>query len=425
MPSRIQISISILGALNISELQNFDPFVFLNSNKPNGKNLLALGAKKDTSHFDEGDQLGQLQNLHITDSDWLFGFMTYDLKNQLEVLKSENKPSFNLPILYFFQPKVVIEWCNESGIIHFYQEDYSEAEIRLLVSQLFKTQNNRVESVPEVTFHSNISKEAYLNQVEFLLNELRYGNIYEVNFCQQFQAIETTFDPFQGYVELNKISPVPFSAFLRKKDFFALCASPERYLSHKNGRMISQPIKGTIKRDPDVLVDAQLISDLQHSKKDKKENVMIVDLVRNDLSRTAKKGSVQVDELFGVHTYPQVHHLVSTISSELKPNLHPIEAIKTSFPMGSMTGAPKVSAMELIEQTENFKRQLYSGSIGYIKPNSDFDFNVVIRSLFFDHQTKQLSFAVGGAITSDSIPEKEYEESMLKAKAIFQMFGKT
>ena len=202
-----------------------------------------------------------------------------------------------------------------------------------------------------------------------------------------------------------------------------MCASPEQYLQKTGNKIISKPIKGTIKRSSEFEEDELLKAKLFNSEKDKSENVMIVDLVRNDFSKCAEKGSVKVDELFGVYSFPQVHQMISTVSARLKAGVSGVSAIKSSFPMGSMTGAPKIKAMELIEKEEVFKRGLYSGSVGYFNPEGDFNFNVVIRSLFYSPELTQLSFAIGGAITDGSNALDEYEESLLKAKAIFEVFN--
>ncbi len=249
------------------------------------------------------------------------------------------------------------------------------------------------------------------------------GDIYEVNFCQEFYDENADIDPFSVYQALKEISPVPFGAFYRLGDKYLMCASPERFLKKVDSKLISQPIKGTAKRGLTEEEDQAIINELQTNPKERAENIMITDLVRNDLSRSACKGTVNVDELCGVYTYPQVHQMISTISSELRDDIDPIDAIKMAWPMGSMTGAPKVSAMKIIEELECTKRSMYSGSIAYITPEKDFDFNVVIRSLLYDTNTKYLSCTFGGAITMQSKAESEYEECLLKAKAIKSIFA--
>ncbi len=220
------------------------------------------------------------------------------------------------------------------------------------------------------------------------------------------------------YRNLNRISKAPFAAFLKYQNKHALCASPERYLKKTKDTLISQPIKGTAKRAASKEEDALIKQQLQNDTKEKAENIMIVDLVRNDLSRIAHKGSVQVEELCKVYSFQQVHQMISTIRAKVPPRTHPVTLLQNTYPMGSMTGAPKVAAMTLIEREEETKRGLYSGSIGYFSPEGDFDFNVVIRSILYNRENRYTSFSVGSAITAQSIPEKEWEECLLKAKAM-------
>ena len=257
-------------------------------------------------------------------------------------------------------------------------------------------------------------------EVEKLKEEIQYGNIYEVNYCQAFYQEQIQLQPEAFFHQLNAHSPMPFASFYKQNQNVLMGASPERYLCKRGDKLFSQPIKGTYRRGKNSEEDKQLKKALREDLKEQTENVMIVDLVRNDLSRTAAKSSVKVEELFGVYTFPQVHQLISTVSSTLKSNIHFTEAIRSSYPMGSMTGAPKISAMKLIDQHEKTKRELYSGSVGYIDPYGNFDFNVVIRSLLYDTEKQYLSLTVGGAITNQSDAEKEYEECLLKAKAIFE-----
>jgi len=257
------------------------------------------------------------------------------------------------------------------------------------------------------------------------LSHIHRGDIYEANFCQEFYSENSTINPVEVYQHLNEISKPPFATFLKLKDKYLLSASPERYLKKDGNNMISQPIKGTEKRAKSKEEDANLISELEKNPKERAENIMIVDLVRNDLSRSAIKGSVKVEELCKVYTFEQVHQLVSTVSCKVKNNVHPVDIIKDTFPMGSMTGAPKISAMKIMEKLEETKRGLYSGAVGYFTPEGDFDFNVIIRSILYNSTEKYVSYSVGGAITAQSIPEKEYEECLLKAKAMKQVLLNT
>jgi para-aminobenzoate synthetase component 1 len=230
-------------------------------------------------------------------------------------------------------------------------------------------------------------------------------------------------NPVETYLRLSEISSAPFGAYYKLNDKYLLCSSPERFMKKAGNKLISQPIKGTIKRGGTDEEDIELKHSLLNDVKERAENVMIVDLVRNDLAKSCRPGSVKVEELFGIYTYPTVHQMISTVTGELDEQTHFIDALRNAFPMGSMTGAPKIEVMKLIEYYETTKRGLFSGSVGYITPDGDFDFNVVIRSLFYNEANKYLSYSTGGAITYDSIPEKEYEECMLKAKGIMKALG--
>ena len=270
-----------------------------------------------------------------------------------------------------------------------------------------------------VAVKNRITKADYINTIHKLQQYILRGDCYEINFCQEFFAEHAVINPLQVYHKLIAISPNPFAALYKVNDKFCICASPERYLKKDGNTIISQPIKGTTKRD---LIsqerDLENKNYLSQSEKEKSENVMVVDLVRNDLSKVCKQGTVKVDELFGVYSFPQVHQMISTISGQAKDDIDWVDIIKATFPMGSMTGAPKKRVMELIEQYEQTKRGLFAGAIGYISPNGDFDFNVVIRSIFYNATTQYLSFQAGGAITFYSNAEKEYEESILKVAAM-------
>ena len=344
---------------------------------------------------------------------WLFGFLSYDLKNELENLNSKNKDELGFPELSFFEPEIRVEVKNQKVRI----EGIGCYEFKELLKQV-EVCFDRI-SISEIK--NRISKKEYIENVLKLKRHIQLGDVFEVNFCQEFFAKNSYFDPLTVYAELTEKSPVPFGVFLKLDGLYCLGASPERFLKKSGEKIISQPIKGTGRRGFSVEDDKKQINLLKESLKERSENVMIVDLVRNDLSKIAKKGSVRVEELFGIYSFPQVHQMISTISCEVDSGKSSIEIIKQCFPMGSMTGAPKVKAMELIENYESSKRGLFSGAIGYIKPNGDFDFNVVIRSILYNEMNGYLSFMVGGAITIHSNPEEEYKESLLKARAIFEV----
>ena len=363
----------------------------------------------------------KLKQFYDESPSWLFGHFSYDLKNKIENLSSRNESHFNFSLINFFEPAyMVIQPRNSKQVEFWYNEGVNKARLNNLIVELQTGENEKPKAVKLPEFKSRISNEEYIEAVEALQGEIRYGNIYEVNFCQEFYADDVEMDSFDLFLHLNKRSPMPFAAYYRLGGESLICASPERFLCKKGSKIVAQPIKGTAKRDLDDVLDNQIKQSLKDDLKEQTENVMIVDLVRNDLSRTAVKSSVKVEELFGAYTFPSVHQLISTVSSQLKDGVHFIDVIEKSFPMGSMTGAPKVSAMQIIDRYEASRRELYSGSVGYITPGGDFDFNVVIRSFLYSEIKKRLSYTVGGAITHLSDPHKEYEECLLKAKAIFE-----
>tara|TARA_R110002126_G_scaffold95957_1_gene224926 strand:- start:628 stop:1530 length:903 start_codon:yes stop_codon:yes gene_type:complete len=277
-----------------------------------------------------------------------------------------------------------------------------------------------VEEEKEKTLYiqQRVSKEAYLKKISKMLDYIHHGDLYEANFCMEFYAENASINPLEKFLKLNEISQPPFAVYFKNNNQFLLSASPERYLKKENENLISQPIKGTAKRFSDPVKDEVSKNNLASDPKERAENIMITDLVRNDLSHTAQKGSVTVKELCGMYSFMQVHQMISTVTSKLDFQYTAIDAIKSTFPMGSMTGAPKIAAMKIIEELEETKRGLYSGAVGYFTPNGDFDFNVVIRSILYNQEKKYVSFSVGSAITSLSIPESEYEECLLKAKAM-------
>ncbi len=266
-------------------------------------------------------------------------------------------------------------------------------------------------------------KKHYLEKVKKLKHHIQLGNIYEINYCIQFTAEEVEINPYQLFLKLNAVSEAPHACLAKFDDDWIICSSPERFIQRSGNKLITQPIKGTARRGSNLAEDEHLKNNLKNSLKEKTENVMIVDVARNDLSRIAEKGSVQVEELFGVYSYRQVHQMISTVSCTIDKTCSFDEIINATFPMASMTGAPKIRAMQLIDEFENFKRNFYSGSIGFIDKSGDFDFNVVIRSMVYNERNKTISFSVGSAITSMCEPEKEWEECMIKADALLKLLN--
>lgn len=359
-------------------------------------------------------------------NDWIFGYLSYDLKNDIENLKSENYDGLNFPELFFFQPKKIVR-INGSQVDFIYLnmvDDEISADFHDITNKEKKEPVNDLNTA-DLRIKMRIFKDEYFRQVDKMLGHIHRGDIYEANFCQEFYAENARIDPVGTYKKLNEISAAPFATFLKLNDKYLISATPERYIQKQGNKIISQPIKGTAKRSENNIEDELLKHRLSEDEKERAENIMIVDLVRNDLSKSALKGTVKVEELCKVYTYKQVHQMVSTISSEIAPTENPVDVIQDTFPMGSMTGAPKVSAMRIIEELESFKRGLYSGAVGYFTPENDFDFNVVIRSILYNETEEYVSYAVGSAITAKASPIHEYEECLLKAKAMREVLENT
>ncbi|MES2239325.1 MAG: anthranilate synthase component I family protein [Bacteroidota bacterium] len=369
-----------------------------------------------TDYFNAFEDLKQYQQ---STQDWIFGYLSYDLKNDIEVLKSNNFDGLGFPDLFFFQPKkLFLAKGNQVEIryLNFCDDEFvaDMDEIKAIVTD-FDVLNNTID------IQQRISADQYREKVSKMLEHIHHGDLYEANFCMEFYAENARIDPLDTFLKLNEISKPPFAVYFKNHKQFLLSASPERYLKKEGELLISQPIKGTAKRFLDPIEDEESKNKLANDAKERAENIMITDLVRNDLSHTAQKGSVQVTELCGIYSFLQVHQMISTITSRLDSQYSVVDALRETFPMGSMTGAPKISVMKIIEELEETKRGLYSGAVGYFTPEGDFDFNVVIRSILYNQENQYLSFSVGSAITSLSVPEKEYEECLLKAKAMFEV----
>ena len=402
--------------------QQFETAIFLDSNNYQQQYSsfdCALAVDEFTSiKTDVHHAFEKLKEYQTITQDYILGYISYDVKNDTEQLSSNNFDGLDFADLFFFQPQKIIFIKGNTIEFHYLQMVDDEIEVdfnEILQSKPFDCAQGDHSSIK---IKLRIHKDEYHQKVTDILQHIHKGDIYEANFCQEFYAENAEINPLKVYQDLNNISEPPFAVFLKMNHQYLLSASPERYIRKEGTKVISQPIKGTAKRLISSIDDEKIASDLARDPKERSENVMIVDLVRNDLSKTAKKGSVVVEELCRVYSFKQVHQMISTVVSEIEENTHPVEVIKSTFPMGSMTGAPKVSAMKIIEKYEATKRGLYSGAVGYFTPEGNFDFNVVIRSILYNAEKKYISFSVGSAITAKSNPEKEYEECLLKAKAM-------
>ncbi|GAB4037703.1 aminodeoxychorismate synthase component I [Spirosoma jeollabukense] len=390
-------------------------------------NRLFVGAKRVIPFSGERmantDAFQEVYNAYTERPSFLVGYWGYDIKNQLEALASRHPNRLGFPEAYFVEPEWVIDFesftVSESNVVIRGNGDANELLNQLLAySQAPAITADHPLPPAQRNIQCRVTPETYQDTVRRIQEHILAGDVYELNYCIEFFGENTQLDPLTTYRALNERSPMPFSSFLKIGDKFVMGASPERFLKKEDRKILSQPIKGTIRRgttpDEDALLQAQLLN----SEKERAENLMIVDLVRNDLARSAVTGSVQVDELFGIYGFQQVYQMISTVSATLRENVTWAEAIRNAFPMGSMTGAPKIRAMELIEDLEVSRRGVYSGAVGFITPDGDFDFNVVIRTLLYDAQSQYASFSVGSAITYDADPAQEWEECLLKARAI-------
>jgi para-aminobenzoate synthetase component 1 len=341
-----------------------------------------------------------------------YGYLTYDLKNEIEDLSSENREIIVFPKAFFFIPEIIIEKKIDEWHISADKPEEILLKIMDCSAEIDAGKKQKITLLPE------LSKEEYVKKARKIIEHIEEGDIYEMNFCTYFSAENVLINPPRVFRQLFDFSPMPFSSFIKLNNLFAFGASPERFLKKSGQKLLSQPIKGTAKRGNNPTEDALMIKNLKESEKERAENMMIVDLVRNDLAKAAISGTVLAEELFGIHTFKHLHQMISSITAQLKPDVHAADALKFAFPPGSMTGAPKIKAMELIEKFETGKRELFSGAIGFFDTSGDFDFNVVIRHIFYDKNSQKICAWAGSALTYDAIPEAEYEECLLKISVI-------
>lgn len=340
------------------------------------------------------------------------GIIGYDYKNQLEKLKSENPSYLDLPELCFFTPSICFQFENDQVNSKYKLNEGFWKEIEAVKLPFSNTSSD---------VNSHLKKKEYIEKVHAIQEQIREGETYELNFCQTFEGAFENWDPISSFFQLQEVSPMPFSVLFKAGSKWLVSASPERFLKKVGTKIIAQPIKGTIRRGKNEIEDQENKQALLESEKERAENLMITDLTRNDLSKISETGSVQVQELFGIYELPRVFQMISTIQSTLKPDISFKEIIDATFPMGSMTGAPKIRTMELIKELESFKRNWFSGAFGWIDEKGDFDFSVIIRSIIADLAAKKLYFGVGSAITSDADAAQEYEECLLKAQVLLEV----
>lgn len=397
-----------------------DIFLLLETQKPyKGMSLFASQPVKMLTVYQDSVRLeledGSIQNWSENAWDalkrvrrehpgWWFCALSYDLKNQEDTLQSNNPDLLGLPELIAFQPSVLLKEDQEGSL-----------STLLGTTDLPDANEGLFKSIQIEGLTSKTTADEYFAAIEAIRNDIVEGEYYELNLSHPLQASFFGDGP-SLYDAMARKGPVPMAAYLKFKDTQVVCASPERFLRRTGTRVVSEPIKGTRPRSADPKMDEEIRNELLSSEKERAENLMIVDLVRNDLSRIAQPGTVRVEHLFEIRSYTTVHQMVSTVSAQVESTTDPVEIIRNTFPMGSMTGAPKRRVMQAIETYENYKRGLYSGALGYIEPNGDFDFNVVIRTAIL--KQGQLYYPVGGAITSDSKPQAEWEETWVKSRAL-------
>ena len=349
-----------------------------------------------------------------------FGHAGYDLKNSFEKLASRHPEGDGFALSRWWKPRYLVRLGQGRAVLQ--AEAGREEEGRKFLDSL-TAHPGPVPAMAPATWTRTTPQERYLAQVQLLLDHIQRGDIYEVNYCTQRTAKLSRFDPYAAFTKLLAHSDAPFAAFLRSGDHFALCASPERFLRIEGDRLITQPMKGTRPRGRSLAEDHALALELANDPKERSENIMALDVARNDISRIAAPGTVKVDELCAVKSYLNVFQMVSTATARIREGVSPMDILRATFPMASMTGAPKVRAMQLIDEVEDMRRGLYSGTIGFFLPDGTADLNVVIRTVMWNAGTGQASLISGGAITAASTPEQEFAECELKARSVLNAFG--
>ena len=404
------------------QLWENEHFTFLPPNSSERQAYLAWGRKSAFSlNESNASEIEQLNNWLKEKTLPVFGYLSFEAKKLFEKNAYENCCSDGSELVYFFEPEHI--WKEENGTwICITEEQPNE---RSVIEDFLSNYKNIEQSSNEekLVFEMLETKDSYIEKIERILGDIQRGDYYETNFCMPLQAKGLLNDAFAHFSKMNNATEAPHAVYFNGNNLQLLCTSPERFIQKKGNEIISQPIKGTIKRGANSFEDEENKTALRTSKKERSENIMIVDLVRNDLSRIAEKSSVQVTSLCELHTFKTLHHLISTVEAKLPSNITFTQILAATFPMGSMTGAPKISAVQHMEKLEVLDRGIYSGTFGIIEPNGNFDFNVIIRSAVYNKEKKQTTIKVGSAITHASNAESEYDECLLKAASTLSIFN--
>lgn len=379
-----------------------------------------FGVKKQIEKFTSEEEIAAFVN---STEDYIITHINYDVKNHLENLSSNNLDEVGFPEMKFTVPKVMFKLIGTQLTVSYFSSEYNTQEIEDLISEIDASASSETEKAALGKLYWRLRKDEYIKALTALKTHIKRGDIYQANYCQELFWPQSQLNAGATFHHGFEQNPNPFSVYYKVGTHHCMSFSPERFLAVEKNTIYSQPMKGTAPRGTTKESDQAQIDILKNSEKDRRENVMIVDMVRNDLSHFAAKGSVKVPELYRVQTYPKVHQMYSTVKAELNHPENLVKAILKCFPMGSMTGAPKISAMKIIEDLEHTKRGVFSGTIGYITPEKNADFNVIIRSLMYNEESHYLSCHVGGGITDMSDVEAEYEECLVKVRPILQLLN--
>ncbi len=377
--------------------------------------ILACGIKEQLKSASFTELAKQLSSdKHQFENAW-FGYLGYGLKNSLENLKQDEAGWLDMPDLCMMSFSNIYQFDHDNKTLVLWSNGRHGIQIKPF------PQNPIIPTV--INIHSNMAREEYLEKAQHVINKIHAGDLYQANLTRKFYGeFAQNPDYFHIFSKLCEVSPAPYSAFIRMDDSYIISSSPELFLNiDPAGNIITRPIKGTAPRGENKKSDDELRRQLITSEKDRAENLMIVDLMRNDLTRCCVAGSVKTDSLFDVTTHATIHHLSSTVSGKKHAECSTIEAVKAIFPPGSMTGAPKISAMNLCSDLEKIKRGVYAGAIGWFGGDGSCDLSVVIRTLLI--KGNKFEFQVGGGIVSDSTPQKELDELISKAKGILLTLG--